>query len=155
MWINHHAVISLAAGADRVLLFLNIGLLMAITAIPSPTELVAEGLARGGRDAKIAAFVYSLVMLAAAIAFTPIALWITSDTSGLLREHLLAPRRGELLRGFGIGTFFYLGLVGLSFLTPLVTLLGHGALAIYYCFDQLRTRVVSSPGGESSRKNLG
>lgn len=147
MWINHHAVITLAARADRVLLFLNIGLLMTIAAIPFPTELVAEGLVRGGRDAKLAAFVYSLLMFAAAIAFTAIALWITSDASGLLRPHLVAPPRGELLRGFGIGSFCYLGLVGLSFVSPLITLLGHGVLAVYYCFDQLRTRVVDSPGG--------
>jgi hypothetical protein len=42
---------------------------MAVVAIPFTTALLSEYLREGGRDARTAALVYSLVMLAMSIAF--------------------------------------------------------------------------------------
>jgi hypothetical protein len=41
------------------------------------------------------------------------------------------------LRRFALGNVFYLATIGLSFVNATLTLAVHGALAIYYCFDQL------------------
>ena len=49
------------------------------------------------------------------------------------------------LRRFGVGNVFYLGTIGLSFVSAIATLAVHGALAIYYCFDQLPTERPKSP----------
>jgi uncharacterized membrane protein len=135
IWINHHAMFDRVRRIDRLVLFANLGLLLVVSAIPFPTRLLAEYLTAGS-DARTAAAVYSGTMVAMSIAYTLLWLAITRDAA-LLHEDL-DPRVGRAaLRRFGIGGVFYLGTVGLSFLSPIGTLAVHGALAIYYCFDHL------------------
>jgi uncharacterized membrane protein len=146
MWVNHHALFARVAQIDRALLFLNLGLLLVVSALPFPTAVAADGLRRGGRDAQVAVFTYSLVMVLVAIAFT--ALWRhIVRTPGLLRTPMPSAMQRAAVRRFGLGLFAYAALCALAFLSPILTLAGHLAVALYYAFEQLpgRPSVVVAP----------
>ncbi|HEX6499943.1 MAG TPA: TMEM175 family protein [Micromonosporaceae bacterium] len=135
IWVNHHQVFRIIGAADRVLLFINLLLLMTVAAIPFTTALVAEYLT-AGRDARTAAVVYSLVMLAMAIAFSGV------YTYAVRRPRLLAEgvdttaaRRSSWR--FAAGPVVYALIVGIAFLSAWLCLLVHLLVALYYCFNQV------------------
>jgi uncharacterized membrane protein len=136
IWINHHAMFGRVRSVDRLVLFANLGLLLVVSVIPFPTRLLAEYLTAGS-DARTAAAVYSGTMVAMSVAYTLLWLAITRDGALLSEDLDPAVGRAAALRRFSIGGVFYLGTVGLSFVSPIATLAVHGALAIYYCFDHL------------------
>jgi uncharacterized membrane protein len=133
IWINHHAMFSLVRRVDRPVLFTNLALLMVVSLIPFPTELLAEYLTSGAA-AHVAAAVYSATMLGMAIAFT-LLWWAITRNDRLLHADVSIGRAP--LRRFGFGMVVYAGCVALSFVNAYATLAVHGALALYYCFDQL------------------
>jgi uncharacterized membrane protein len=139
IWVNHHAVFEKVRAVDRPVLFANLALLLFVAVIPFPTRLVAEYLTRGP-DARAALAVYSATMLAMSLAYSALWIIITRETEGegLLHAHLDRAAHRAALRRFGAGMVLYLATVGLSFVTPIGTLVVHAALAVYYCFDQLR-----------------
>jgi uncharacterized membrane protein len=135
IWINHHTMFDRVRKVDRLVLFANLALLLVVSVIPFPTRLLAEYLTAGD-DARTAAAVYSGTMVAMSVAYSLLWLAITRDAQLLHGD--LDPITGRAaLRRFGIGGIFYLGTVGLSFVSPIATLAVHGALAVYYCFDHL------------------
>lgn len=137
MWVNHHAVFEKVRTVDRAVLFANLLLLLFTSAIPFPTRLVAEYLTSRA-DARVAMAVYSATMLASGLSYGTLWLVITRD-AGILAPHLDRAAERAAIRRFGLGNVAYLATVGLSFLNPVATLAVHGAIAAYYCFDQLRT----------------
>jgi uncharacterized membrane protein len=138
MWINHHSMFRQIQRADRGLMFLNLLLLLWTALLPFPTNLFAEYLRDETINAHVAAAVYSTNLTLAAIAFSLI--WWH-----VLRSHLVdhdmtpAQQRGSVLR-YSVGTAFYAACIGLSFISAPVTLLVQFLLALYYGFEQLRTR---------------
>ncbi|KUJ67704.1 hypothetical protein ACZ90_25930 [Streptomyces albus subsp. albus] len=136
MWANHHAAFSHIVRVDRTLIFLNLLLLMVTAAIPWPTSLVAEYL-REGDAAETAVAVYSGFMVLQALLFT-VFWWYVTHRGHLLRADVdrSAARRTRVR--FGLGSAAYPLLLALSFVAPLVTLLLHGVLAVYYAFNQVR-----------------
>jgi len=147
IWINHHAMFSLVRRIDRAVLFSNLALLMVVSLIPFPTELLAEYLTAGAA-AHVAAAVYSVTMLGMAVAFT-LLWWAISRDDRLLHAHVSIGRAA--LRRFGFGMVIYAGAVGLSFVNAYATLAVHGALALYYCFDQLNP---SATAAETARASV-
>jgi uncharacterized membrane protein len=150
IWINHHAMFTMVRQVDRSVLFANLALLLFVSLIPFPTELLAAYLTTGP-DAHLAAAVYSATMLAMAIAFT-VLWWAITRDARLLHAHLdLATSRAALGR-FSLGMLVYGGCVALSFVNAYATLAVHGALAVYYCFDQLNaSRAAPSAEGVRTR----
>ena len=138
MWVNHHSMFRQIQRADRGLLFLNLFLLLWTALLPFPTNLFAEYLLDDTIDANVAAAVYSTNLTLAAISFSLI--WWH-----VLRRHLVdhamtpAQQRASVLR-YSIGTAFYAACIGLSFVSAPITLLVQFLLAVYYGFEQLRTR---------------
>ncbi len=147
MWVNHHAIFDKVRAVDRPVLFANLALLLFVSVLPFPTRLVAEYLT--GPDAPVAMAVYSATMLAAGIAYTVLWLAVTRE-AGILHDHLDQPRERAAIRRFGLGALVYLATVGLSFVSPVTTLAVHGAMALYYCFDQLRTDAPASAPDRSA-----
>jgi TMEM175 potassium channel family protein len=143
IWVNHHTVFNEVRLVDRPVLFANLALLLIVSAIPFPTHLLAEYLT-AHENSHVAAAVYSATMLAMGLAYSTLWLAITRDVR-LLHHHVDAATSRAALRRFGLGNIFYLATIGLSFVNAIATLAVHAALAIYYCFDQLRT---SPPAGE-------
>jgi uncharacterized membrane protein len=146
IWINHHTMFSRVRRADRLVLFANLALLLIVTFLPFPTRLLAEYLTAGA-DARTAAAIYSSTMLALSITYSLLWLAVTRDAR-LLHEGLDPVASRRALRRFSLGGVFYLGTVGISFLSPIATLAVHGILAVYYCFDQLPSPAKAD--GESS-----
>jgi uncharacterized membrane protein len=138
MWVNHHSMFRQVDRTDRGLIFLNLGLLLWAALLPFPTELFAEYLRDESANAQVAAAVYSANLTAAAIMFS--LMWWH-----VLRKHLIvhnlnrAQQRRSVLR-FSAGAVIYAATIGLSFVSPRLTLLVQFLLAIYYGFEQLRTR---------------
>jgi uncharacterized membrane protein len=143
IWVNHHTMFSKVKLVDRPVLFANLALLLVVSALPFPTRLLAEYLT-AGTDAHIAAAIYSGTMLAMGVAYSVLWLAVTRDV-GLLHEHIDPVASRAALRRFGIGNVVYLGTIGLSFVSAIATLSVHGALAVYYCFDQLATPRAERP----------
>lgn len=137
IWINHHRMFTAVRRVDRAVLFVNLALLLFVSALPFPTQLLAEYLTAGGSSSHIAAAVYSGTMFAIGAAFTGLWLVLTRDI-GLLHEHIDGPASRTALRRFSIGGVFYSITIGLSFVSAIATLAVHAALAIYYCFDHLQ-----------------
>jgi uncharacterized membrane protein len=136
IWVNHHSVCRFARSADRLVLFVNLLLLLAVSVLPFPTRLVAEYLTASGGSAHTAAAVYSATMALMGFAFASLFLTITRDHQ---LTHQPIPRAviRAALRRFGVGAVIYLGLIGLAFVNAIATLAVHGLLALYYAFDQL------------------
>jgi uncharacterized membrane protein len=136
IWVNHHAVCTFARTADRVVLFANLLLLLAVSTLPFPTRLVAEYLTEKGGDAHTAAAIYSGIMALMALGFTLLFVAITRDAE-LTHRPVPGNAIRAALRRFGVGGLVYLALIGLAFVSAIATLAVHALLALYYCFDQL------------------
>jgi len=136
MWANHHTLFSYIGQVDRTLIFLNLVLLMVVALLPWPTNLVADYLDRGGSQARVAVAVYSGVMVLASLAFT-IFWWYATRTGRLLDAGVDANAARATVPRFALGLVVYPITVGLAFVSPVLTLAVHGALAVYYAFTQL------------------
>ena len=136
IWVNHHTVFGKVRLVDRRVLFANLALLLVVSVIPFPTRLISEYLTAGGADAHLAAALYSATMLTMGLSYSALWLAVTRDAE-LLHEHVDPTASRAALRRFGMGNILYLATVGLAFVNAIATLTLHGALAVYYCFDQL------------------
>lgn len=134
VWVNHHTLFHLLSYTDRVLLFINLGLLMAIVLIPFVTQLFANYVATGGSEATVAAALYNASMLLMGIGFQSCVLWV-SHHHNLLRERLAPLTRSQQVR-FGVGPIAYLACIPLAFVSPVLALIIDAVVAVYYIFDQ-------------------
>jgi uncharacterized membrane protein len=137
IWVNHHTMFNKVRLVDRPVLFANLFLLLIVSVIPFPTRLLSEYLT-AGTDSHTAAAIYSATMLAMGVAYSALWLTITRDAR-LLHEEVDPVVSRAALHRFALGNIFYVGTIGLAFVSPIATLAVHGALAMYYVFDQLPT----------------
>jgi uncharacterized membrane protein len=143
IWVNHHTVFAKVQRVDRAALFANLLLLLTVSVLPFPTRLLAEYLTTGA-DSHVAAAVYSASMLVMGLSYALLWSTITRDAR-LLHANLDAAAIRATLRQFAVGNVFYLLTIGVSFLSAIVALGIHAALAVYYCFDQLATPDDATP----------
>ncbi|MET8471480.1 TMEM175 family protein [Streptomyces sp. NPDC006422] len=146
IWVNHHQVFSHVVRVDRPLMFFNLLLLMIVAALPWPTAMLAEYLREGDSASHAAAAVYSLTMVAMSFAFQ--ALWWHLTRSGHLFHARVDPEgaRGTRAR-FALGSLGYPATVALAFVSAPLTLAAHGALALYYGFNQIHVPTRQLPEG--------
>jgi uncharacterized membrane protein len=134
IWVNHHAIFHQLAHLDRPLMFLNLVLLMFVVLIPFTTALLAQYI-QAGSNSHVAAAVYSLTMTGMSFAFGFI--W----GYAVFHPHVLRPyvdpdaARASLPR-FTIGSFIYIGTVGVAFISAVLCLAIHAVIALYYVFDR-------------------
>jgi uncharacterized membrane protein len=131
IWMNHHAQFERIVRADRTLMILNLVLLMFVTLIPFPTNLLATYL-HVPSDQHVAAAAYAATMLAMSIAFFATYLWATH--AKLFSEQLAAHDIRYLVRRNGAGLFVYLGAIVVAFFSPTLSLVLCGLTAVYYTF---------------------
>ncbi len=133
MWMNHHAMLSRISKVDSRLLALNLFLLMGVVAIPFPTALVAEhlhGPAAANGQAQTAVVTYGLVMIAIAIGYASIWLYMAGHQAKLGARQVRVPRLTTLR--FTGGNVGYLGGTLIALVAPQVALVIFGLLALYY-----------------------
>jgi uncharacterized membrane protein len=131
IWVNHHALVLNIAVVNRTLMYLNMLLLMFVVAIPFATSIMADYLVRGGRDAEVAAALYSLEFEAMAISFTFLFEWTLRD-EGRLHVPLPSGRRWEARYRFYGGQVMYIAAIGVSFAVPAAAFVISAVTAVYY-----------------------
>jgi uncharacterized membrane protein len=133
MWMNHHAMFSRIARVDTPLLALNLFLLMGVVAIPFPTALVAEhltGQSAAHGQAETAVTTYGLVMIAIAIGFGSIWIYIAGHQPKL-HARQVRPQPLATLRFTGGNVGYVVGTI-IALFAPVVALIIFGLLAVYY-----------------------
>lgn len=135
IWVNHHAMFALVRRVDRPLLFLNLLLLLVIAVIPFPTAVVGQWIT-DSQDAPVAAALLGVVFLVMGLSFGAIWLYAVGHHELALEGIKPALARSAIPR-FTIGNLVYLVGIGLAFVSPLLSLLVYGLVAIYYVFPTL------------------
>ena len=143
VWVNHHTLFHLLLYTDRTLLFINLGLLMAIVLIPFVTALFAGYVATGGSEATVAAALYNVSMLLMGATFQACVVWVSRHHE-LLREPLEPLTRRQQVR-YGVGPIVYLACIPLSFANPVAVLIIDAFVAVYYVFDQAEVKRAEAP----------
>lgn len=147
IWVNHHALVSNIVTVSRPLLFLNLVLLLFVVMVPFATRTVAEYLALGGFDAKVAVAVYGGVLEGMSVGFAAMLEW--SLREGHTRITVPRDRRWAARLRFASGGLAYLLVIGGAFLNPLAALGFSGLVGLYYIFE--RTPTVAPAGAEKSQ----
>lgn len=152
MWVNHHFIFSHLVRVNRPLLFLNLLVLMVVSAIPWTTSVMADKLTdKQGSEA--AAILYSSWMVVYAVSFTAF-WWYVTQIGHLFHERVdRVGVRATRLR-FSIGSIAYPATVGLSFVSAPLTLLMHGLIAAYYAANQLPIPLLAGPDGNEPQPPL-
>ena len=130
IWVNHHAALLNVRRADRTLLFLNLLLLLFVSAIPYPTGLLGEHL--HGKDADVAAAVYAATLLGMGLSFLALNLHIVRQR--LHHDHVTPEAARRSIRRNMVGQFPYVIAVVAAFYSPPVSLAICGAVAVFYIF---------------------
>ena len=135
IWVNHHALFALVHRVDRTLLFLNLLLLLTVSVIPFPTAVVGQWVT-DPQQAPVAAALLGLVFLLMGLAFGSIWLYAVRHRDPALVSLDPALARSAIPR-FTVGNVGYLLGIGVAFVSPLVSLLLYGLIAVYYVFPTL------------------
>jgi uncharacterized membrane protein len=145
IWVNHSAVLALAARVDRVLLFYNVMLLMWVTTIPFTTSTFAAFLREGGGDARWAVVLYGVAIESMSISFLLILRRMITHN---LLIHPVEPAVGRVAQlRFGLGTLVYPVATGIGLLSPPAMLLAYVALAAYYMIEHTAILPTSADDG--------
>jgi len=141
IWVNHHALVNDLARVDRTLLFLNLGLLLFVVAIPFGTATMATYLIEGGPDSRLAMAVYCLIAIGMSASFAAIFGWSLGDGR---RHHPIPPelQRSAWIR-FTIGGLVYVVALGVALVSAPGALAIVGLVAAYYIVE--RTPAMGQP----------
>ena len=135
MWLNHHALFSRLARVDRPLIMLNLLLLMVISFIPFPTQVLGSHLGSHA-DASAAALFYLLNAILIGAGFSGVYVY------AVYREGLLSPRFNRdaakaAMRWYALTLAAYAVCVPLAFISPAVVVLVIALVSVYYAFDRM------------------
>ena len=140
VWINHHNLFRMIRRTDHNLLLLNGFLLLIVTFIPFPTNVLAEYIREP--DARTAAIFYSGAFLAMAVAFN--LLWRYASHGGRLLARDVDEQLIRLInKQFRIGPATYAVCVVGAAINAVVGFALVTALAIYWALPE---RVRPGPG---------
>jgi uncharacterized membrane protein len=134
IWVNHHAVLHNIARVDRMAMFVNLLLLMCVTAIPFSTATLASYLRHGGRDDHLAAAIYGVPVLGVTLSFTALCTW--SAHRGLLQAGLGRREAATSVRRFAAGSVAVSGAIAVAFVSAIAALATHATIAAYYCVER-------------------
>jgi len=145
MWLNHHTMLSAVSRVDRPVLVLNLLLLMGVVAIPFPTALVADHL-NDGDAGKVATVTYGLVMIAIAIGYALLWMYLAAHQQELgARRRVRRPRLSTVR--FTAGNAGYVSGTLIALVAPVAALIIFGLLAVYYLFEHLPAADADDDGG--------
>lgn len=127
MWVNHHRLFNHIRRSDDQLMFLNLLLLLGVSAVPFPTALLAGYYST--LDRTIAAAVFNGTYVLIAIFFN--VLWFHAIKGGLLDPQALESA-GFISRRYAVGPISYLLCFGLTWVSVPASLALNIALAVFY-----------------------
>jgi len=134
IWVNHHALVEDIARVDRTMLFINLGLLCFIVAIPFGTALMATYLTVPGFDASLAMAIYCAILEGMSLGFGVLFWWTLGDG----RRHNPIPpgNRWRVWVRFTMGGAGYVLALAVGFLSAPLALAVVGLIAVYYIFER-------------------
>jgi uncharacterized membrane protein len=134
IWVNHHALFALVEQVDRLLLFYNLVLLLAVSSLPFATAVLADYLRVGGADARLAVIIYGAVSELMSIGF---ALMLhRMVTGGLLIAPVSREQGRRAVQRFGLGLFVYPIITAAGLWSPQIMLVLYVVITAYYLFEQ-------------------
>jgi uncharacterized membrane protein len=133
MWINHHRLFTHIKRSNNVLLFLNLLLLLGVTAVPFPTAVLAQHLGSGNQ--RTAAILYHGTYFAIAIFFN--ILWKYASRH-LLGKDVDAHASDRISAQYAVGPLLYLVCVALAWVNVPASLLLNVALAFFFALPPHR-----------------
>jgi uncharacterized membrane protein len=128
MWVNHHRLFSHIRQSDNLLLFLNLLLLLGVTTVPFPTELLANRYFVPG-DRVVAAAVFNGTYFVIAIFFN--ILWHHAVRNGLLDATTLRSAN-SISKQYAVGPLAYLACLGLTWISIPASIAGNVILAVFF-----------------------
>ena len=134
IWVNHHAMLAMAARVDRSLMFYNLLLLMWVVTIPFTTATLADFLRDGSADTRLAVLLYGASIEGMAISFVLMLRHLIRHDL-LLRAVTGRQARMGLMR-FGLGALLYPGFTVVGLFSPVAMLILYALLDGYYIVDQ-------------------
>jgi uncharacterized membrane protein len=127
MWVNHHVVLSYTREADRIFLFINLFLLMAIAFVPFPTAVFAEHIREEG--AREGALAYGLTFVVIAVFFQ---LFWQYASRRLLRPDADRREVSGINRSYLPGVPLYVVATLVALVSPTASLVMFAAIALVY-----------------------
>jgi uncharacterized membrane protein len=133
MWINHHRLFTHIQRSNSALLFLNLLLLLGVTAVPFPTAVLA--LHFGQSDQRAAAILYHGTYFAIAIFFN--ILWRYANRY-LLGKDADPSTADKISAKYAVGPLLYLLCIALAWVNVPASLLVNVALAVFFALPPQR-----------------
>ena len=133
MWINHHRLFTHIKRSNNVLLFLNLLLLLGVTAVPFPTAVLAQYF--GSSNQRAAAILYHGTYFAIAVFFN--ILWRYASRH-LLGKEADAAATDKISAQYALGPLLYLVCIALTWVNVPVSLLLNVALAVFFALPPHR-----------------
>jgi TMEM175 potassium channel family protein len=129
MWVNHHRLFVHIRRIDHTLLVLNGALLLGVTAVPFPTAVLAQYLAKP--DEKAATMLYNGTYVVVAVFFN--VLWrYASSGHRLLGDEVDVAEVSRITRQYAFGPLLYLACFALAYISVGASLTLNVALAIFF-----------------------
>jgi uncharacterized membrane protein len=129
MWANHHNIFSLIRRVDHVFLLLNGLVLMGVTLVPFPTQLLASHLGHPGEG--VAAEVYCVIALFISFAYN--ALWYWARRGGHLLERDASPQTlRAVTRQYAVLPVVYLAALGLALVNVWASIAIFIGVSVYF-----------------------
>lgn len=155
LWVNHHAIFRYITHADRTVLFLNLGLLMAVSFLPYPTALMATYVRADDSNAHVAAFVYSATMFSLSICWN--VMWYYVLRNEVLHDAALSHVDARAIARQGwFGTALYGATLAIAWVSAPLTLALFGGLAVFWMLAyRPETRAAINETGEHAHHEAG
>lgn len=142
MWISHHNMFKLIHRADTLFMFANGFLLLLVTAVPFPTQLIATYLTTPA--AKVACAIYAGLFVVINFAYI-LLWWLASHQHRLLKDHVSPALVRTRSRNYLLGVPSYLLALVSAFWNPAVSMGICSVLWLFWAFatyERLPTRGV-------------
>ncbi|MBF6593154.1 MAG: DUF1211 domain-containing protein [Thermaceae bacterium] len=135
IWINHHQMFELLRRSNQTLLLLNLLLLLGVTFLPYPTQLVAEYM--GHPDESVAVLVYTATLLLIGVFFNLLWRYITLNPN-LLHSNADHETVDALSRDFRFGPLFNLAAMAVAYFSATGSLLLILGAAVFFALPRKR-----------------
>ena len=151
MWASHHNIFSLIRRVDHVFLLLNGLVLMGVTLIPFPTQLLASHLGHPGEG--VAAEVYCVIALFISLAYN--ALWYWARRGGHLLEPDASPETlRAVTRQYAVAPVVYLVALGSALVNVWPSIAIFVGASVYYAIPTRATVPLGEDPGEDDPADL-
>jgi len=149
MWASHHNIFSLIRRVDHVFLLLNGLVLMGVTLVPFPTQLLASHLGHPGEG--VAAEVYCVIALFISFAYN--ALWYWARRGGHLLEPDASPQTLRAVsRQYAVAPVVYLVALGSALVNVWASIAIFIGVSVYYAIP---TRATAPLGEDAAEDDPG